>query len=247
MFYETKLTQSVCGLLSQDKVTNLNILGIVENSKEAKIYVDDEKSPTGVLVNDGYFNYIYTEKDEFIDLALKEFFSEKGEYGFSGVKSKIANKIKNRYEIQWANPCTLYYYPHKNVEFENVKSNTRGLNIEEAQTVDEYYTFKDEESIYAIKESIENRPSVCVLKDGELASWLLTHKDNSLGPMYTREEYRKEGYAVDLTLALVDKQINKNITPYLHIENANTPSHKLAKKCGFKAYGHCEWFGIVCE
>lgn len=245
MLYETKLTNSVRDFLLQDEINNLNIFGILENVDDTKIYVDNIENPSGVIVVEDYFNYIYTENDEFIELVIDEFFSKSGEYGFSAVKSEIANKIKNRFELQWENPCTLYYYPNKNIDLKNINSEIRNLKIEEANIVDDYYTFKDEDSIFEIKESIKNRPSVCAIKNGELASWLLIHDDNSFGPMYTKEEYRKEGLAVDLTLALVDKQLKNHKIPFLHIINENDASHKLAKKCGFERYGYCDWFGIV--
>ena len=245
MLVECSLNEAIIDLLEEDLISNLNIFGILENSKNIKIYVDDLSFPTGVVVNDGYFNYVYTKNDDFIEEIIKHISKEKGEYGFSGVKSDIAEKIKSRFELEWENPCTLYYYDKKAVECKNIKSNVCSVKIEDADVVDEYYTYRDESTIQSIKDSISNRMSRCVYKDGELASWLLTHKDNSLGPIFTREEYRKEGYAIDVTLSLIDELVKAGKIPYFQVVKGNFASDKLAKKCGFKPHGSCQWFGVT--
>lgn len=51
-----------------------------------------------------------------------------------------------------------------------------------------------------IKKDIQNRPSSAIYNDNEIASWVLVHNDNSMGIMYTKDEYRNKGYAVDICL-----------------------------------------------
>ncbi|MGL5345845.1 MAG: GNAT family N-acetyltransferase [Peptostreptococcaceae bacterium] len=244
MLYESELNVNIKKLLYKDLISNLNIIGILENQENTKIYVDDINYPTGIVVNIGYLNYMYTENEKFTDKVIDYISNNKGEYGFSGVKSEIAKKIQSRFKVEWKNPCTLYYYDNNKYIRSSIKDNVCSLSVDYAEIVNNYYTFKDEDSLFEIKESILNRVSKCVFKEGELASWLLIHKDNSLGPMFTREEYRKEGYAVDITLSLVDEILDQGKIPYLQVEKGNYASEKLAEKCGFKQYGNCEWFGI---
>lgn len=245
MLLESSLNDKIINLLKEDVISNQNIFGILENSNNYKLYVDDEISPTGVVVNNGYHNYIYTKNDGFVDEIIEYLSSRKGEYGFSGINSEIAKKIKSRFEIEWENPCTLYYYPSKEIDTSKIKTKVCSVRLEDCEIVDRYYTFRDEESIFSIKESIKNRSSRCVYKDGNLVSWLLIHKDNSLGPMFTKDEYRKEGYAIDVTLSLVDEIVKEGKIPFLHVVKGNFASDRLAEKCGFKEYGDCEWFGII--
>lgn len=245
MLVQTNFNDNLKNLLEEDLITNLNIFGIIENSKDAKIYVDDINEPTGVVVNNGYFNYMYTNNDKFIDEVIDYLSNNKGEYGFSALKSEIADKIKDKFEVEWESVCSLYYYRDKNVDTSKIKSDVTSVMIDHDYVVNEYYTFKDDESIHGIRDSIYNRLSSCVYKDGKLASWLLLHEDNSMGPMYTKEEYRKEGYAMDVTLDLLDKLVKNNKIPFLHIIKDNIASHGLAKKCGFEEYSTVKWFGII--
>lgn len=245
MFIQTDFTRKVKSLLEEDLIINLNIFGIIENSKNTKILVDNIDNPSGVVVNNGYLNYIYTNNDEFIDKIIDYLSNNKGEYGFSALRNDIAKKIKNKFEITWNNECLLYYYNKKTVNTSNIKYKVSNVSIEDDYVVNEYYTFKDDESIHEIRDSIYNRASSCVYKNGKLASWLLIHDDNSMGPMYTKEEYRKEGYAVDVTLDLVNKLLKNNKIPFLHIVKGNEESYSLAKKCGFVEHCRVDWFGII--
>lgn len=242
---ETNLSNNVIEFLKENYVTNLNIFGALDNSDKAKIYVDDINKPSGVLVNDGYFNYIYTESDEFIDVMLNQFFKEKGEYGFAGVERSLADKIIEKCELDWEEKSLVYYFPKETVDTSKIQTPVRSLCLEDSYVINEHYTYKDEDSIDRIRECIENRESVGVCVDDELVSWVMVHDDDSMGIMYTKKEYRKEGYAVDVTLHLVDKLLKKGKTPFLHIVEGNYASQGLASKCGFTKFGKCTWFGIT--
>lgn len=245
MLFKTNINEKIEKFLKKDLIYNLNILGILENSKHAKLYVDNENEPTGVYISDGYFKYLYTESNEFIEQVINQFISKAGVYGFSGIKSDTANKIKSKYPVEWENNCVLYYYDISNHNNIKIKRDIIDIDIKDAKEVNEYYTYRSKGSLYWIKESIMNRPTAAIYNNNELISWLLIHDDNSLGPIYTKAEYRNKGYAIDVTLHMVNKLSHNNKIPFLHVVKDNKPSHRLAKKCGFKEYGTCEWFGII--
>lgn len=245
MLVQTSFNDKVKKILEEDIITNLNIFGIIENSKEAKICVDDIENPSGVFVNNGYFNYIYTKNEEFTDKIIEHILKNRGYYGFSALKSEIADRIKGKFEVDWESVCSLYYYKDKSVDTGKIKSNVMPVKIEDDYVINEYYTFKDDESIHGIRDSIYNRHNSCVYQNGKIASWLLLHDDNSMGPMFTKEEFRKEGFAIDVTLDVIDKLLKDNKIPFLHIIKDNEASHKLAKKCGFEEHGTVKWFGII--
>lgn len=120
----------------------------------------------------------------------------------------------------------------------------KDIDIKDTEVIDAYYEFRGDHSLAAIKRDILNRPSSGVYVDGELVCWVLTHDDNSLGIMYTKEEHRRKGYAVDVTIDIASKHIAKGSVPYLQIIERNNMSPGLAKKCGFVECGEVVWFGI---
>jgi hypothetical protein len=244
MIINTKPSKAITQYLNKNKIVNSNILGVIENEPEAEIYVDNEASPNIVLVRYEYFNYIYTEEDELLEEMLENLFKD-GFYGFSGVYRPLAEKIRKRYCLTWESRCALHYLPEENLDLNLIKNPVKAIDIEDAKVVDEFYTYRYPGSIEKIKKDILNRPSSAVYVNEDVASWVLIHNDNSMGIMYTKEEYRKRGYAVDASIDLASKIISQGKVPFLQIVESNTMSPTLAAKCKFIKQGNADWFGII--
>ncbi len=245
MLIKTSNKASAIEYLKKDYLINLNMLGILENVPEVEIFVDDELQPTGVLLRKNYFHYIHSISDEFIRAVSEEFLSKEGFYGFSGVEESIARKIRSKHQVNWESLCRLYYLPKENLDLKLIKNKAEGVRLEDAELIDLKYTYRNDHSLEAIREDIKNRPSSAIYIDGKIASWVLVHDDNSMGIMYTLEEYRRRGYGVDVSMALAQKIIEAGKTPFLQIVRSNTMSPGLAEACGFVEIGSVEWFGIV--
>ena len=244
MIIKTKPSTAIIEYLNKNKIVNLNIIGVIENEPEAEIYVDNETSPNIVLVRHEYFNYIYTENDGLLDEMLEKLFKDNF-YGFSGLHRPLAEKIRRRYPVNWESRCALYYLPEENLDLSLIKNPVKAIDLEDAKVVDEFYTYRHPGSIEVIKKDILNRPSSAVYVNDDIASWVLLHKDNSMGIMYTKEEYRKKGYAVDATINLASKIISQGKIPFLQIVESNTMSPGLAANCNFVKHGYADWFGII--
>jgi hypothetical protein len=243
MLVRTEKTKTVEDFLKTNLLINLNIFGIMENKPEAEIFVDNVEIPKGVLVREGYFSFLYSKDEAFIDEVLNTYGKE-GYYGFSGIEKSIAEKIKKRFKKDWENPCTLYYLPESNLDLSLIKNEVKKINIKDAEIVDNFYTYRGLNSLNAIKEDISKRPSSAVYNNGEIVCWVLTHDDNSLGIMYTKEEHRHKGYAVDVTVDIAHHHVKNGKIPYLQIVKGNNMSPGLAKKCGFVECGEVSWLGI---
>ncbi|MGV8984212.1 GNAT family N-acetyltransferase [Clostridium sp.] len=244
MIVKTKPSDLIIEYLNKNKIINSNIIGIVENEPEAEIYVDNEDVSRGVLVRYEYFNYIYTEEDEFLDEVLETLFKDNF-YGFSGVYRPLAQKIRERYVVVWESRCSLHYLPTENLDLSLIKNPVESINIKDAEMVDKFYTYRHPGSLEQIKKDISNRPSSAIYANGDIASWVLIHNDDSMGIMFTKEEYRKKNYAVDTSIDLALKIMELGKTPFLQINEANNMSPGLAAKCGFVKYGYADWFGII--
>jgi hypothetical protein len=244
MIIKTKPSNEITEYLNKNKIVNLNIIGIIENEPDAEIYVDNESSPNIVLVRYEYFNYIYTENDELLDEMLENLFKDKF-YGFSGVYRPLAEKIRKRYTLSWESRCSLHYFPEGKLDLSLIKNPVKDIDLEDAKVIDDFYTFRYPGSIEKIKKDIKNRPSSAVYINDDIASWVLVHNDNSMGIMYTKEEHRRKGYAVDVSVDLVSKIITLGKIPFLQIVESNTMSPALASQCDFAKHGYADWFGII--
>lgn len=245
MLTKTNNRDTVIRYLMEEPIINLNLMGILENIPQVEIFVDDELNPRGVLLRKNYFHYVHTKSEKFIDALAETFFTEEGYYGFSGVEEGIARWIRGKFKVEWESLCRLYYLPKENFKPQLIKSKVEPARIEDAELIDNYYPYRNNYSLAAIKEDILYRPSAAIYKNNEIASWVLVHDDNSMGIMHTKEEYRRNGYGVDVTLSLANKIFEEGRVPFLQIVRSNGMSPGLAQKCGFVEVGNVEWFGIV--
>ncbi len=210
---------------------------------------DHLQKPTGILVRKGYFCYIYTTSESFLDLLIRDYFASDF-YGFSGLSNFVANYLEPHFTLQWDSRCDLYFYPSTSVPLHLKKRDVKTIPPQFAEEIDSYYTYKDDTSKLRILESLNTLPSSGYFDGDELVSWVLVHEDNSMGIMYTKEAYRGMGIAIDVTIDLCEKVIAHAKTPYLQINQANTMSPGLALKCGFVPYvdvtgnakGNAIWF-----
>ena len=243
MLKQVTYNEAIKNFLEQECIVNLNILGALNYLVEPKIYVDNSENPRGVLVKGEGGYYLYAQTMTFVDKVLEEFCTS-GQHVFSGVKREIANYIQSKYKVNWSNPCDIYYYPHQEVDTSDVQSKVRTIPIEEAAMIDSFYEYGGEGSLEGIKENLEKRPSSGVYVEGELVCWVMVHEDDSMGVMYTKEEHRRKGYAMDVTLDLINQLLQMKKIPYVQIVESNGMSPGLAKKCGFVKDGKCTWFEI---
>lgn len=245
MLIRTEKNDSIMEFLKQDLLINQNIMGLIENEPTAEIYVDDVDEPTGVLVKaNEYMHYMYSKNDDFLDDVSVNYL-QTGFYGFSGVEESIAQRMMAKHVVSWVSPTTVYYLPEENLDLSLIKNPVRSIDLKDAEEVDRYYTYKSEHSLGAIQNNIIQRPSSAVYVNDELACWVLVHEDNSVGIMYTKEEHRRKGYAIDVTIDLVAKIIAQGKIPYIQIVDSNDMSPGLAKRCGFVECGRATWFGVI--
>lgn len=241
-------------LRAEDEIANLNMIGAIENvdgtlfndpEDRLRIFVDDEENPNGVVVQEhSYWYYVYARNDEFIYYIKEHFFKDKKEYGFDAVDKKVYDILLEGREMDWDEVCELLYIdPKAFVPYENQLVLTDGLSSD-AKIIDDHYTFKDEYSYKFIQDNLKNRPSSIYRVDDEPVAWVLLHRDNSMGIMYTKKEYRGKNIAYELSMDIIKKVIALGQIPFIHIGIENEPSFRLAKKCGFKKYKTIYWFGI---
>ncbi|MCL2415464.1 MAG: GNAT family N-acetyltransferase [Defluviitaleaceae bacterium] len=242
--------ENVLRYLRKDLYPNLAILGHLEANANADIYIFDGDIENGIIVGnkDRYFYYLSTHNPNF----LREFWEMLpfGEVGFSSVASTVYEAFKNACPQAekpiWSSPCESYVLIGEFTPVQSSEYVTEPLTLEDAEEVDEYHQYRSEHSIYRVRDSISYRDSACVRINGQLAAWCLVHhEDGSLGPIYTKEEFRRRGLAELVSSALKEKLISKNILPFMNIVETNKASLELIKRFpGFKHTHDCIWFGL---
>jgi len=240
-----KQNDDVIKYLQKDNI-NLNALNYLSYAKNADVYIYNNDINNGVIIGNKEQDFFYLATNN-VDF-LKEFWDNlsAGHKCFTGVEKSIADVFVKDKKIVWQSPCQVYALLGEFECIENLNYKSESLITDDAVEVDKYYTFRDDDSVNSIRESIELCDSSCIRISGELAAWCLVHaEDGSMGPLFVKESYRGLGLAKIVSERLIGKLITKNITPYLHINETNNPSLSLIKKISGMAYSHdCVWFGI---
>jgi len=245
----SKPNEELLDLLERDLYRNLNILYFLQSNPNVRVYSLNEDYTRGVFASydddTSGFYFAASYDVELIETFLKNAPLE--HIMFSGVPIDMMELIIKGHNIIWENPCKTYVYD-VDMPFIAVSNeySVEELKISDAETVDEFYTYKGEGSLDMLRADIERGPTACIRIGGKLASWCLVHgTDGSMGPMYTLGEYRKQGLAVITANALVGKLYTAYHTPYVQIVTTNAPALKLIEKLPYMKYTHdCTWFGL---
>lgn len=239
-------------LKKEDEIANLNIIGALQNinktifnnsEDDLEIYVDQLNSPNWIIVKEySYWHYIYVKNYDYVHYLKKEYFDKLSEYGVDACDEKVYEILSNDRKLDWIENCILLYVDDE-VNYINKIQIESGM-ISDAKEINDYYTFKDECSLEFIKDNLKNRPSSVYRINGILIAWVLLHRDDSIGIMYTKKEYRGQNIAYELSMNVLKKVIKSGRIPFIHVAKENEHSLLLAKKCGFKIKKLVIWFGI---
>lgn len=247
-------SEAVIEFLRRDGLVNTNILSYLDYDKNAKIYSFKGDVERGVIVG----QRIYTTEDDFMVATTDvEFLRAFWDFLPKGTASFFSGVAKPSFDIllkvsgvapDWQSLCKTYaYIGDGDFYFEdNLTYPHDALNVDDAEVVNHFYTYKHEESLTQIRRNIEDFDTSCIRIDGELAAWCLVHEDGSLGPLYTKEEFRRKGLGALVSARLMQKLVSKGKTPFVHIVHDNTNPLALVAKFPQMAFTHdCVWFGLT--
>jgi len=92
---------------------------------------------------------------------------------------------------------------------ESHESRIPPLLIGDAQYVYENSLYQGAISPDYIRTRIKNGPSAGIRESGKLVAWAMTHDDSALGLLHVLKDYRRRGYASELTALLIPCCENK--------------------------------------
>jgi len=118
------------------------------------------------------------------------------------------------------------------------------LTINDAEFIYQNSVYKDFISIKYIIDRITNGVSSCIRYRDKLIAWGITQDDGAIGFLHVLPEYRKMGHARDVIIDLIKKVRNNNRIPFVHIDEQNEESMRLAMGLGFKKDKVVSWFEI---
>ena len=244
MIKQVAVSEQILDFLKQDLYVNLGILHFIETNSDANIIIYKNDIKNGVIAfEDNGWSLVATENREFLKAFLES--EHTGNKLFAGVPRKFAEVMLSLKAPLWKNVCKVYVFEGEFTPMKSEKHTAEPLLLSDIEEVNEHYTYRGEWSLEELKSSVKKFDSSCVRIDGELAAWCLLHEtDGSMGPLYTKEKFRRMGLAELVTYDLLEKLIAKGAIPNVQIVEDNTKSLGLASKMNEMKYSHdCVWFG----
>lgn len=161
---------------------------------------------------------------------------------FSAIEGWMHPYLAEGRELVWDEPYYTFYVPG-HVTFPEQEP-LPDIPLEHAATVAKYWTFEGDWTLPYIQSSIERGLSSMKFIDGQPVAWAAIQDDGALGFMHVRSEYRRHGYATEVTFDLIRKYREAGRVPFVHILRTNQASIELAKSVGFELLKEIYWLGV---
>ncbi|KAN0047975.1 hypothetical protein ACTA71_002364 [Dictyostelium dimigraforme] len=124
----------------------------------------------------------------------------------------------------------------------NLDENVGPLKYEDAETINNKWQYKSNESINFLRWSCKQTISAGYRINGELVSWIILYTDGSIGSLYTLEEFRGKGLSKKVVSYILIKFFESGFDlPYCFVRDNNISSQKVMRSFGFKSNSLVKW------
>ena len=262
MIQTVKLNDEIMTWLLENRYVHLNILNHLRQHEDADILIHDSGIEQGIIVrrevdwDDTRLAFLAATTNKAFITEFWEMLPEGGAF-FSAAPVEFARILAEIKEPRWyGTPCKSYAVKRElfvPVKPTNPAHAVGSLSPTDAEEIEPFHPLHGDERtpeviaerIKWIGEDIAGNDTAALRVDGVLACWCLDHDDGSLGPLYTKEEFRRQGLAEIVAADLIEKQFARGLTPFVHIYENNANSLGLAAKVrGFEFTHECVWLGM---
>lgn len=236
-----KPIDEVLSYLQSDIVRNANIINFINNYPISYI----EKVGHSVVVkgtSDRNWIYISSKSEEELKIIKERLQGD--DTCFAVVEDWMIPILTEDTGIKWG-LSTLRLYMSESTLLPDSEYVVDNIKIEDSRFIYENSDYKEYISIEYIKHRIEKGLSGGIYDSDNLVAWGITQDDGAIGFLHVLPEYRLKGYGRAILIDLIKKVRQQGNIPFVHIEEKNEKSMKLALSLGFKKDRVVNWLEIV--
>lgn len=227
-------------VLEKDKTRNINIINFIKSYPVNTVAIVGDS----VLIrgkSDEDWVYISSRSESEL-LQLREYLDD-GDRCFAVLEDWMLPHIIRGREIRSRlSSIKLVFDPDNPVP--PARSPVTGLSESDAPYIYKNSKYKEFIDIEYIKDRIRKGTGLGILENGRLVAWALTHDDGAIGFLNVLGDYRRMGYGFDVTAAMIKRLVEIGEIPFVHIEQENLASLRLAQKAGFREVGRIHWIKL---
>lgn len=224
----------------KNQIENINIINFIENYPISYI----EKLGDSVIVkgkSDRNWVYISSKSEEEVKIIKNRL--DYNDKSFAVIEEWMIPILTNGNKIKWK-LATMKLILFNEISIVKPKHSVSDLTINDAEFIYANSEYKDIISIKYIIERIINGVSSCIRFMDKPIAWGITQDDGAIGFLHVLPEYRKKGYARAVIIDLINKVRTENKIPFVHIEEENEKSMRLAMSLGFEKDKIVSWLEI---
>lgn len=135
--------------------------------------------------------------------------------------------------VERAKEFYQYYCPPDGPAYETKGIDVRPIGAEYTDFVCAHYDYRALAVPDYIGPRLEEGPAFGVFVKEEIAGFILTHDEGSIGMLHVLPQHRRKGFGEALLAAIAARLIETGRVPYCHIALDNEASLNMHKKLGF--------------
>lgn len=227
-------------ILEKDRIRNCNVLNFIEDYGAENLFIEGNS----VMVkgrSDHLWTYISSESEEELKILMQNLTPE--DQHFAIIEDWMMPILFHNRRIIWTLSCMKLYFPDDRELPEN-EIRISELSPLDSQLIYQSSNYQEFTSVEYILERMKKGIGLGIYEKEKPVAWILTHDDGAMGFLHVMPDYRRNGYAYQLTVAMIRRLREEGKVPFVHIEEENEKSMNLSLNAGFTKDRRIHWVKI---
>ena len=214
--------------------------GILENG-EYEDYIYDSTN-NSICIYNGNKIYFGGQNYDILNMAVLKLLDKFSVCRFSFIDPETHRYIKEKYRLVQSELFDAYYLRDSNII---VDESISRVKYEDIPVICSHSIYVDDTIKERVEGNITKRFSAGIYVENKLISWALIHANNTIGPVYTIQDYRNRGYGKKVVCAVSNRLLLQNYYPIVTISNDNIEAKHLFSSLNFTRYCSYYWLSII--
>ncbi|MCF7791336.1 MAG: GNAT family N-acetyltransferase [Victivallales bacterium] len=228
-------------IVKENESENQSIINFIEDNPIFSVEITGHSVLVRGLSDQAWIYISSNSRPEFKKLVKK---INKEDKFFAAIKEWMLPYISVGRKLVWDLKTAMYVLPD-HVELPKTTNEVHPLSAKDADYIHKHSIFNEFVDVNYFRDRILKGYSAGIMKDNRPIAWILTQDDGALNFLYVMKEYRRQGLANSVILALTKKIRKCGRQPYMYIEDSRNETIRLATNLGFEKKETVHWFSLA--